>query len=78
MGTQKGFNAKKVSSPTTVKNISTSNAKKANPVSRRSKPMRRPDVTQGWEGKENQLILALREEGKTDKQMSQQLRGRSR
>lgn len=77
MGTRKGSNAEKTSSGRAVKHKSTLNAKKANPVSRPKKLLCRPKFTKEWEQWEDQLVIALGKEGKSDKYTSQQLPGRT-
>ena len=77
MGTRKGSKAKLASSAAAIKHKSTSNAKKANLVSLPTKPQRRPAVTTGWEEWEDGVVIALRKEGTSDKQISQHLPGRT-
>lgn len=78
MGTHKGSSAKKASSPTAMKHKPTSHAKRASPVSRGTTPPQdRSAVQKGWEDWEDQLIIALRKERRTDKQISQRLPGRT-
>lgn len=74
MGTRKGSNAKKDSSPTAMKHKSTSNT---HPIARPQKARRRREVKKGWEEWEDSLIMALQKEGKIDRRISQHLPGRN-
>lgn len=51
--------------------------KEVGPVPTLKNPKRRPAVQKGWEEWEDQLIIALRKDGRTDKQISQRLPGRT-
>ena len=82
MGTRKGTDAGTALSATAVKYRSTLNAKKANPISRPKKLHRRQKFTKDWFTKEweqweDQLVIALGKEGKSNEYTSQQLPGRT-
>lgn len=77
MATHKASISKKVLSPTATKRKSTSKAKKHVLVSQPTKPKRKPIIARGWEEGEDQLVVTLRNDGKTYAQISQHLPGRS-